>query len=110
MPALALNGAAVFASEVGLGVPPLPLAGRLLSVGQRATLTDLLTRTLTLSSTRADLTTLAGVLELERGDTRAAAARFEAALELYATAQALALSRPGAELAARYHESLRGPR
>jgi hypothetical protein len=62
-----------------------------------------------LSVTRADLWTLVGVLELERGAPQAPAGRFEAALAAYATAAAHTpnVSRPGEPLAARYYEALR---
>jgi hypothetical protein len=59
---------------------------------------------------RGDLTTLAGVLELERGDPAAAAGRFEAALALYAGVRGIAPSLPGEPLATRYHEAVRKAR
>jgi hypothetical protein len=59
---------------------------------------------------RGDLTTLAGVLELERGDPGEAAGRFEAALALYAGMKGLAPALPGEPLAMRYHEAIRKAR
>jgi tetratricopeptide (TPR) repeat protein len=105
-PTLAIGASALLASETGLAVPLNPLLGRLYCAQERIALNGLLGQTLSLSVDRADLWTLAGVLELERGDLQAAAGRFESARAVYA-AHAGPLSRPGEPLAAKYHEALR---
>ncbi len=110
LPPVATGTAVLLASDAGLGVPPTPVVARLLGAAERVALTGLLTQIYALSVARADLATVAGVLDLERGDPRAAAVRFEDALKGYAAAPAAALSRPGRPLAARYSEALRGAR
>lgn len=106
-PGVTASAAAVFALEVGLGAPPLPFAARAGRARDRLRLTELLAQTKALTATRADLQTLAGVLDLERGATPASAARFEAALALGAQVKALGLAVPGEPLAARYHALFR---
>ena len=100
------GGAVSIVSDLGVAVPPTRFPARLVGVSQRVELERIMTRVASLPVTRADLATLAGVLELERGDPRAATARFEGARRLYAAAPAFALALPGAPLAARYDEAL----
>jgi hypothetical protein len=108
-PRLAPPTASLLASEAGLGAPPTPLVGRLAPLPDHLALVGLVGQLRSLSVTRADLLTLAGALELERGAPPAAAARFRAARATYAAAHAGALARPGEPLAARYDEALTRP-
>lgn len=102
--ALTMGSATLFASEVGLGVPPTPPIARLMAMKEQVAMTELLNHNKSLSITRADLATLMGVLELERGNLGAATVRFETALSLYRDAVFFTLSRPGEPLATRYYE------
>jgi hypothetical protein len=98
------------ASEVGLGAAPASLAGRLSQGSNQMRFRGVVEQTRFLTVMRGDLTTLAGVLELERGDPGEAAGRFEAALALYAGMKGLAPALPGEPLAMRYHEAIRKAR
>jgi tetratricopeptide (TPR) repeat protein len=99
-----------FRGEVVLWVPPTPLLAPLFSLKYRVALTESLLHTRLLTVARADLATLGGVLELERGDPAAAARRFESALALFNAMRAIAPSLPGEPLAMRYHEAIRKQR
>jgi hypothetical protein len=109
-PPVARGTAALVVGEVGLAVPPNPPLAWVAGLPNRVAVAGLLAQTKSLAVTRGDLMTLAGVLELERGNTQGAAGWFEGALALYKAAPASVLSRPGAPLAARYYEALRAPR
>jgi tetratricopeptide (TPR) repeat protein len=109
-PQLAASATVLFAGDVALGAPPTPVLARLIRVREENVLNGLLAQTRALSVTRADLWTVAGVLDLERGDAPTAAARFALARGLYAAAPAAAVSRPGEPLAARYEAALRTTR
>jgi hypothetical protein len=109
-PRLEVGAAALLASEVGLRVPPNSGADRLVSLMERLALSAELVRARALPVTCADLRTVAGVLDLERGDPRAAGAHFTRALKAYAAEPALAVSRPGEPLAERYGKMIRTTR
>jgi hypothetical protein len=100
----------LLASEAGLWVPTNPLLGRLPMARERAGWAGRFVDVRARSITRADLLTLAGVLELERGAVPGAETRFAAALELYEKSKDLGHPLPGRPLAARYHEAIRGTR
>jgi hypothetical protein len=106
-PPLSAASTVLIAGEIGMGVPPIPMLARLASVPDHRRMNQLLAHTKSLSVTRADLITLAGVLELERGELKGAEARFRSAISLYARAKSSVLSLPGEPLAARYHEMIR---
>jgi hypothetical protein len=106
-PALERGGAALFAGEVGAAVPPRPVVARLALAPDLLALSDYLGRAIELGAVAGDLHTVAGALELERGNTAGAGARFRAALELYAPVRDAGLPVPGAPLAARYLSELR---
>ena len=67
-------------------------------------------QTRSLAVTRADLLTIAGVLDLERGEPGTATVRFTDALGLYAAAPGFAVSKPGEPLAVRYDKAIRAAR
>ncbi|HEY2911625.1 MAG TPA: hypothetical protein VGI99_15340 [Gemmataceae bacterium] len=100
---------ALLAMEVGLAAPPATVFGRLLNARERITIGATVAQTQTLAIARADLLTIAGVLDLERGDPRAATAQFGDALKLY-SAPGFAVSKPGEALAARYDKAIRAAR
>jgi tetratricopeptide (TPR) repeat protein len=108
--AVADAAAAVLAIEVGLGAPPAPILARLPNARERITIRATVTQTRSLAVTRGDLLTVAGVLDIERGDPKAATARFAEALGLYAAASGFAVSKPGEPLAVRYDKAIRGAR
>jgi hypothetical protein len=108
--ALTRQAALHTAGEAGLGAQPGALATRLWEGSLHQRLADIVGHTRFLSVARGDLTTLAGVLELERGDPAAAAGRFDSALALYAGMKGLAPALPGEPLAMRYHEAIRKAR
>jgi hypothetical protein len=99
-----------FATEAALWVPPGPPLFAIPAARVRSELSDRVADAKFLTVIRADLTALAGILELERGDPAAAAARLETARTLYAAAREAAPSQPGESLAARYHEAIRKQR
>jgi hypothetical protein len=108
--------ASLVASDVGRAVPPLPVVSRLWTIREQVAAGELLAQVLTLPIHRADLLTLGGVLDLERGDGASAAGRFAEALALYAAAPTswiwmwkvpAVIARPGEALAARYQKALR---
>ncbi|AMV25654.1 hypothetical protein VT84_14750 [Gemmata sp. SH-PL17] len=103
---VATSGAALFVLEIGMGAPPIPVHARLSRARDRARFTEVLVQVKSLSTARADLTTLAGVLELERGATSAALSRFKSAQTLYTPTKSMGLAAPGAPLASRYYEVL----
>jgi tetratricopeptide (TPR) repeat protein len=93
--------------EPGLWAPPTTPLAPLASLHHGAFLMNLLQQLRFLSAIQADLMTIAGLLELERGEPGEADRRFEAALARYAEVKAIAPSLPGEALAARYHEAIR---
>jgi hypothetical protein len=97
-------------SEVLLGAPPASAALRILEAQQTARPIDFLTHERFHAVARADLDTLAGVLELERGDIPAAERRFENAKRLYLEYKPYAPALPGEPLAIRYYDSILGSR
>jgi hypothetical protein len=100
------EGAILFAAEVLAAVPHGSLAIRI-SAGSRTLAPNrVLLEGRFQGLARADLMSLAGVLELERGDIAAAAARFAAARNLYAEQKEVADSPPGAAVASRYHGAI----
>jgi predicted Zn-dependent protease len=108
-PRMTRYASALVAGDVGLAVPPAPPLARMLGLRETADACGLLAQTRGLAVTRADLFTVAGVLDLERGAAPAAAARFRAARALYA-APGADVSRPGESLAVRYDDILRADR
>jgi hypothetical protein len=104
------TAAAVLGIEVGLGVPPAPVLTRLLNARDRVTIGATVAQTRSLAVTRADLLTIAGVLDLERGEPGTATVRFTDALGLYAAAPGFAVSKPGEPLAVRYDKAIRAAR
>jgi tetratricopeptide (TPR) repeat protein len=102
--------AVLLAGEVGLSASPTSTPARISGLPVRLAVTGLLTQVRSVSVTRADLATLAGVLELERGNEKGAADRFEEAQTTYAATPRGVLSRPGERLAARYDVAIRGAR
>ncbi len=98
-------GATSFAAgEVGLAASTHPALARLAGIPGLLALTEFLNRTIELSVARADLITLGGILELERGNSTGALARFRSALSNYSAARSHGLARPGELLAERYNE------
>ncbi len=110
IPRLTQAIAGQFRNEAVLWVPPAPVLAPLASAANRASLVESLAQARFLTVARADLTTLAGVLELERGDRDEAARRFDAAIALYASRKGTAPSLPGESLAMRYHDAIRKQR
>ncbi len=92
--AAALAGPGGFAA-----VPLVPTAAR-----ESQRLAGFLSQVRFLGVARADLSVLAGVLELERGNPAGAADRFRAALPAYAAARGGVPALPGEALATRYLE------
>ncbi|MCI0701381.1 MAG: hypothetical protein L0241_09905 [Planctomycetia bacterium] len=106
-PPLSAMATVLVTGEIGMGIPPIPILARLATVPDHTRATELLAHTKSLSISRADLLTLAGVFDLERGEVKSAEARFQLALSLYAGAKGSVLSLPGEPLAARYHLMIR---
>jgi hypothetical protein len=103
------KGATSFAAgEVGLAASTHPTLARLAGIPSLLAINEFLARVMELSATRADLITLAGVLELERGNPNSARERFRTALGIYSIARSHELPRPGEPLAARYDKTLGG--
>jgi tetratricopeptide (TPR) repeat protein len=103
-PPFTTAAAVVLGGEVGLSAPPIAVPARLVYVPSRLQAADFILQAKALSAARADLMTIAGILELERGAVHAAADRFGAALKLFAGAKTYGLARPGEALAVRYNE------
>jgi hypothetical protein len=110
IPRITLMLARQFRSEAVLWVPPTSLLAPLASLRQRAFLMEWLQQLRFLSVVQADLMTIAGMLDLERGEPGEADKRFELALARYAESKAIAPALPGEPLAARYHEAIRKQR
>src|SRR5207248_789637 len=94
-PRLTAGLARQVAVEAALAAPPGVVLNRLLAGAERGARAEFLAHKRFLAVARADLGTLAGVLELERGDPAAAAGRFAEALDLYAAARPTAPALPG---------------
>jgi hypothetical protein len=110
LPGLETAIAWTLASELGYCAPPVPPTVWLRTTLDRVAAAGLLAQNRALSVAQADLATVAGVLELERGDPRAAAVRFEGAMRRFTAPAVARLSRPGEPLAARYLKELRDRR
>jgi len=106
-PELRLQFLRILGLEIGQGQPVGRTWAWLDTAIKRSHWGDLLSHVKFLAIARADLQTLAGVLELERGDAANAGRRFILAERLYEANRTLAPSLPGAPLTARYLQQLR---
>lgn len=106
-PLLRLHVHQIIAIELGSLAPPWGSWYWLDSTRRRGLRSDRLAEVRFLLTVRGDLHTLAGVLELERGNPLAAAERFETALRLYESARDVVLKPAGEPLATRYAEMIR---
>jgi hypothetical protein len=106
-PMMTVNGGAILTLEVGLAVPVAPVVSRVSRVRERAALAELVVGTKALSTIRGDLFTLAGILELERGNTAEATIRFAQANALFTTTRNFGVMGAGEMLAERYGEAIR---
>jgi hypothetical protein len=113
LPRLAGNLNANVVAELGLAGPgglPGPIGfniPRYLTAQTVAQLTRAYYENFFLGVFRADLTTLVGLLELERGHTAGEAAEFENAQRMYREARPLAPATPGMPLVTQYLEAIR---
>jgi hypothetical protein len=96
-----------FRADLAFFAPPSSPLARLAGERERHHLLEYLRHTKFFSVARADLQTLAGILETERGAVESAAGRFGAALGLYESRRGIAPALPGERLATRYHQALR---
>lgn len=108
MAPLAQGAASFVAGEVGLATSPRPGLARLAGIPGLLALKEYTARVMAIPAMRGDLVTLAGILELERGNPTGAKARFHSANTIYSVPQAYGLPRPGESLAARYNHALAG--
>jgi len=96
-----------FRADLAFAFPPTAPLARLAGERERQQLVDYLGHSKFFTVARADLLTLAGILELERGMPESAGTRFATARQLYDTRRDIAPSLPGERHAARYHEAIR---
>lgn len=102
LPGLSRGAAALAASDIALGASPGQPLLRLAGVGEQKSLADYVDVLRHLTGTRADLATLAGILDCERGERVGALDRLSGAMAAEAS-----LPPVGVEtLAARYHREL----
>jgi tetratricopeptide (TPR) repeat protein len=106
-PELRLQFLRMLGLEVGQGLPAGRTWAWVDTSLKRSQWGELLAHVKFLSVARADLHTIAGLLELERGQVAAAGHRLLIAQQLYDAARGYAPSLPGAALTARYLEVLR---
>lgn len=106
LPALSRGAGQFLACDIALGANPWQPLLRLAGVGEQRSLADFVEVLRQLAGTRADMATLAGILECERGERVGALTRL-------AEAMAVEVSLPpvgGESLAARYHRELESAR
>jgi tetratricopeptide (TPR) repeat protein len=102
VPVLSSNLIRQIAGEVGLAAPPSQLPSRMLKAYERGERAEQLRHTLFLGVAGGDLASVAGVLELERGDPRRALEYFKAASALYNSRKYAAPALPGEPLGKYY--------
>jgi tetratricopeptide (TPR) repeat protein len=105
-PVKTIEVAVTVAAEIGLVAPPNGVFNRLWMAQAREARSEVWRHTHLLSVHRADLLTISGVLELERGDRESARSRLAAARTLYESKRPLAPALPGLALATRYLEAI----
>ncbi|HEV3439546.1 MAG TPA: hypothetical protein VG122_19435 [Gemmata sp.] len=93
--------------EVGLAAPPNFVLARLTAGRERSQLGERLGHIRFLTVARGDLATLAGVLELERGNVLGASEQGNVAIALYTARKDTAPALPGEPLAKRYVDAIR---
>lgn len=101
-PAIARGGGRFLAHDIALGASPWHPLLRLGGIGEQKGLADFIEVSRHLAGTRADLATLAGILDCERGERASALGRLAGAMAIQATLPQVR----GETLAARYHREL----
>ncbi len=94
-------------ADLAFALPPTGPLARLAGERERQQLVDYLGHSKFFTVARADLLTLAGILDLERGMPESARTRFATARQLYDSRRDIAPSLPGERHSARYQQAIR---